>query len=166
MHIILQGGVRHGIVLRGDPRVRGRSGADRFSHQEIRRFSTLAERPQSSAGDHDAELRRLHGKLAAFAWVGSSLFLFVTSSAADVFSVRAAAFVLVGMLGAALVFGNAGYWLQRAVVYVFVDRFSGLRQELAARIVHGVGIVLTLVEVAAVFLVARWLFGIVSGEHG
>ena len=122
--------------------------------------------PPPAAGDEqDAELRRLHGKLAAFAWVGSSLILYITSSAAELFSVRAAAFVVLGMLAAALVFGNAGYWLQRSVVHVFIDRLSALPQARAGRLIHGVGIVLTVAELAAVFFVARWLFEIVGGGH-
>ncbi len=108
----------------------------------------------------------MHGKLAAFAWVGSSLFLYVTAEAVEVWSVRTLAFVVLGTLAATLVFGNAGYWLQRLVVHVFVDSLSRLPAGLGGRLIHGIGIVLTVGELAAVFLAARWAFELVYGGHG
>ena len=116
-----------------------------------------------SSVDPDAQLKAMHGKLAAFAWVASSLILYGISPTAHLFSIQAAAFVLLGTLAAALVFGNAGYWLQKAVVHVFVGTLSGVRASVAARLIHGLGIVMTVAELAAVFLTARWIFGLANG---
>lgn len=113
---------------------------------------------------HDAEIRRLHGRLAAFAWIGSALFLYVTSASAEILSVQAAFFVLIGVFAAALVFGNAGYWLQRGVVHLAVRKLAAMSTGAAGRVIYVVGIGLTILEVTAVFFVARWAFRLVNGH--
>ena len=109
----------------------------------------------------DYRQRENHGALATFCWIGSGLYLYLTTEGASFFSWSALGFFLVGMFAAAIVFGAAGYLLQRGVAKLLV-RVVDSPTPATVSFVTAVGWLIMAVEMLAVFLAARWVFGLLA----
>ncbi len=100
--------------------------------------------------------KETHGGWATFAWIGSGIYLFATTEGVRFLSWQAAAFFLVGTFVAALVFGIAGYVVQRglakAIMGVFPSPSTGV-----ATVAVVLGWLLFAAETVVIFLVARWM---------
>lgn len=97
------------------------------------------------------------GRFATFAWIGSGLYLYVSTEGAHLFSWHALAFFLVGMFVAAVVFGVAIYGLQRGISKMIVA-FVGMPGPSIATAIRNLGIALYAAEAALIFMSASWVF--------
>ena len=100
--------------------------------------------------------KETHGTWATWAWIGSGAYLFATTEGASFISWQTPVFFLVGTFVAALVFGLSAYGVQRGIAKILMRIFRS--PSLAGTAVIGtVSVALFALEVAAIFLIARWV---------
>ncbi len=109
------------------------------------------------AADPDQNQKEAHGKWATFAWIGSSLYLFLTTDGVSIWSWQALDFFLVGMFAAAIIFGIAAYSVHRGIAKILAKGITKPTASLA-KIISMIGIDLFVVETVVIFLVAQWMF--------
>ena len=97
------------------------------------------------------------GAVATFAWIGSGLYLYLTTPGASLFSWWALVFFMVGMFVAATVFGIAIYAIQRAIVKYLLF-FIRVPTRGAAMGISALGWMLLVAEVVVIFFSASWVF--------
>lgn len=79
----------------------------------------------TKASDPYDEQKALHGKFATIIWVLGSIILFVLDGGiSGLLTWKAAAFIVIGMFIAAIVVGNASYWLQRTIAKLVLARLG------------------------------------------
>ncbi len=118
------------------------------------RSASLPEDPLVE--DFSEREKEAHGRWTTIAWIGSGIYLFATTDGARFLSWQAAAFFIVGMFVAAVVFGLAAYLLQRGVAKVLVRIVTAPSASFATT-VRAIGVALFVVETVIVFFVARWI---------
>ncbi len=101
--------------------------------------------------------KETHGKWATFAWVGSGLYLFLTTDGVSIWSWQALVFFLVGMFASAIIFGVAAYGVQRGIAKILAKAITRPTASIAG-IISMVGIGLFVIETIVIFIVARWVF--------
>ena len=101
--------------------------------------------------------KAIAGMIAAFAWLGSGLYLYLSTQPASLLSSSALAYLVVGMIAAALVFGIAIYWLNRGVA-TLLEQFVTTPLSSVVAAVTAVTWSLFLVEIIAIVLISRWVF--------
>jgi len=95
------------------------------------------------------------GKSATFAWIGFGIYLFIVTDRANFLSWQAAVYFIVGMFAAALVFGIAGYIVQRLLAKVLM-LVSSVPTRTVAVIASGIGLFLFLGKLFLVYLTAEY----------
>jgi len=109
------------------------------------------------------EQKASSGGLATWVFIFSALYLFISNGGVrSLISLKALAFLIVGMVSAALLIGIPTYLLQRAIGKILVKTtYDPFSPKLADRI-KCIGIVLMLMQIAVTFFVTKlayeWLF--------
>ena len=101
--------------------------------------------------------KEVHGKWATFAWIGSGLFLFLTTDDVSIWSWQSLVFFLVGMFAAAIIFGAAAYGVQRGIAKILAKTITRPTASIAG-IISMIGIGLFVIETVVIFIVAKWVF--------
>jgi hypothetical protein len=96
---------------------------------------------------------RTAGTWATVVWIGSGLFLYLTTKDASLLSWSALVFFVVGMFAAATIFGVGFYLLQRGVAKVFATPTPSV-----ATAIRAIGLVLFIIETVIVYVAASWVF--------
>lgn len=97
------------------------------------------------------------GALATITWIGAGLYLYLSTNGASLFSWSALGFFVVGMFGAAIVFGIATHVLQRGIAKLLV-LFIKAPSRGIARTVTGIGWILFIAQIVVITLTANWVF--------
>jgi hypothetical protein len=92
--------------------------------------------------------------MARYAWVGSGLYLFVTTPGVSFFSLRAAIFFLFGTFVAPIIIGSAVFVLQRSIAWISMRAVPGITRAHAV-VLTAMGWFLFLVLFVATYLSAR-----------
>ncbi len=100
---------------------------------------------------------RTAGTWATVVWIGSGLFLYLTTKDASLLSWSALVFFVVGMFAAATICGVGFYLLQRGVDKVFAKVVKTPTPSVATAI-RAIGLVLFIIETAIVYVAASWVF--------
>lgn len=126
-------------------------------------FADLSTQRQSERGKGAGHIvdytgqKETAGKLATFAWIGSGLYLYLTTHGASLFSWSALGFFAIGMFAAALVFGIAIYALQRGITKILVSLISSPTRRTATTITV-LGWALLIAETVLIFFAASLVF--------
>lgn len=100
--------------------------------------------------------KETHGKWATFVWLGSGVYLFITTDSASFLSWQAAVYFLVGMFVAALLFGMAAYILQRGMAKMLANTISTPSTGVVAAI-QALGLAIFILETVVIFFCAQWI---------
>jgi len=105
------------------------------------------------------DMKARHGSIATVTWLigGTALFLF-DGGLNSLFSLKAAAFLFVGMFVAAVAVGNATWWLQQRLVKYLLKKFPDPFDPKAVRSISNVGSWLTLVDVLIGIVFVVWVY--------
>jgi hypothetical protein len=103
------------------------------------------------------KLQESSGAVAALAWLGTSLYLCLSTPMTSLFSWSAAGFLVVGLFLAVFMFGFLTFVLQRSVTRVLLQ-FNRLPARRALELVGVVSLALLLAEAVLIFFAARWAF--------
>jgi hypothetical protein len=94
--------------------------------------------------------------LASIAFIISAIYLFISKGGfGSLFSLKALAFVFVGMFAAALVIGMPAYYFQRGIAKILMKTISDPFSTKAVCTMQGIGVVIMITQVAVVFLVTK-----------
>jgi len=104
---------------------------------------------------YDEAQKEAAGKLATIVWIASGIFLYITTESAKLWPTLI--FVFVGMLVAALVFGEAHHLLQRGIAKLLMLFIKEPTTHVAIR-VQSFGFVVMATETVIIYLVASWAF--------
>jgi hypothetical protein len=96
------------------------------------------------------------GTWATMVWIGSGLFLYLTTKDASLLSWSALVFFVVGMFAAATIFGVGFYLLQRAIGKALVIVKTPTPS--VATAIRAIGLVLLIIETVIVYVAASWVF--------
>ena len=89
-------------------------------------------------------------------WIGSGLFLYLTTKDASLLSWSALVFFVVGMFAAATIFGVGFYLLQRAIGKALVIVKTPTPS--VATAIRAIGLVLLIIETVIIYVAASWVF--------
>lgn len=102
--------------------------------------------------------KEIQGKFATFAWIGVGIYLMITVDSFRFLSWQSAVYFIVGMFVAAILFGSIFYYLQRGfakILFKTAEPSKGI-----ASIISVAGIVIMALEIAVVFLVAKFVLNL------
>jgi len=108
--------------------------------------------------------KEIAGRWATFAWIGSGLYLYLSTDGVSLLSWSALGFFLVGMFTAAIIFGIAIYGLQRGITKVLVKSIGRPNRNIAGAI-RSLGLALLVMETVLIFLAASWVFHQIEPPH-
>ena len=97
------------------------------------------------------------GTWATMVWIGSGLFLYLTTKDASLLSWSALVFFVVGMFAAATIFGVGFYLLQRGIGKALVKVVKTPTPSVATAI-RAIGLVLLIIETVIIYVAANWVF--------
>jgi len=97
------------------------------------------------------------GTWATMVWIGSGLFLYLTTKDASLLSWSALVFFVVGMFAAATIFGVGFYLLQLGIGKALVKVVKTPTQSVATAI-RAIGLVLLIIETVIIYVAASWVF--------
>jgi hypothetical protein len=97
------------------------------------------------------------GTWATMVWIGSGLFLYLTTKDASLLSWSALVFFVVGMFAAATIFGVGFYLLQRGIGKALVKVVKTPTPSVATAI-RAIGLVLLIIETVIIYVAASWVF--------
>lgn len=97
------------------------------------------------------------GSWATFVWIGSGLYLYLSTEGASILSWSALGFFVVGMFAAAIVFGIASYGLQRGLAKVLAMMIGPPSRKVAG-VIRGIALALLIAETVLIFFAASWVF--------
>ena len=97
------------------------------------------------------------GTWATMVWIGSGLFLYLTTKDASLLSWSALVFFVVGMFAAATIFGVGFYLLQRGIGKALVKVVKTPTPSVATA-VRAIGLVLLIIETVIIYVAASWVF--------
>jgi len=97
------------------------------------------------------------GGWATFTWIGSGLYLYLSTEGVSLLSWSALGFFVVGMFAAPIVFGVAIYGLQWGIAKILTKAIGAPSRNIAAA-VQGMGCALLVAETVLIFLAASWIF--------
>lgn len=96
------------------------------------------------------------GGLATWIFILSALYLFIFNGGfSSLFSLKAIAFLGIGMFAAALLIGIPTYLFQRAIGKILVKTIDDPLSPKAASRIKGIGVALMLLQIAVTFLVTK-----------
>jgi hypothetical protein len=94
------------------------------------------------------------GTWATVVWIGSGLFLYLTTKDASLLSWSALVFFVVGMFAAATIFGVGFYLLQRGIGKALVK----VVKTPTPTAIRAIGLVLLIIETVIIYVTARRVF--------
>jgi hypothetical protein len=97
------------------------------------------------------------GTWATMVWIGSGLFLYLTTKDASLLSWSALVFFVVGMFAAATIFGVGFYLLQRGLDKALAKIVKAPTPSMASA-TGSIAWVLLIIETVIIYLTARWVF--------
>jgi hypothetical protein len=97
------------------------------------------------------------GTWATMVWIGSGLFLYLTTKDASLLSWSALVFFVVGMFAAATIFGVGFYLLQLGIGKALVKVVKTPTPSVATAI-RAIGLVLLIIETVIIYVAASWVF--------
>ena len=97
------------------------------------------------------------GTWATVVWIGSGLFLYLTTKDASLLSWSALVFFVVGMFAAATIFGVGFYLLQLGIGKALVKVVKTPTPSVATAI-RAIGLVLLIIETVIIYVAASWVF--------
>ena len=97
------------------------------------------------------------GTWATMVWIGSGLFLYLTTKDASLLSWSALVFFVVGMFAAATIFGVGFYLLQLGIGKALVKVVKTPTPSVATA-VRAIGLVLLIIETVIIYVAASWVF--------
>lgn len=106
--------------------------------------------------------KRAHARIASIVWIGSGLYLYMTSPTVSLFSLSAIGFFLIGFFAASVAIGGAGYLLQQRIAEALTntDVFPDPRTAFAMTVLSWL---LFVAEVGANCSFARVAFDCITG---
>ena len=97
------------------------------------------------------------GTWATMVWIGSGLFLYLTTKDASLLSWSALVFFVVGMFAAATIFGVGFYLLQLGIGKALVKVVKTPTPSVATAI-RAIGLVLLIIETVIIYVAASWVY--------
>ena len=96
------------------------------------------------------------GALASIAFIISALYLFISKGGfGSLFSLKALAFVFVGMFAAAVVIGMPAYYFHRGIAKIMMKTISHPFSTKAVCTIQVIGVIIMITQVVVAFLVTK-----------
>jgi hypothetical protein len=106
--------------------------------------------------------KETHAWVACMVWIGSGLYLYLSTPGVSLFSLSALGFFLVGIFVAAIAIGGAGYLAQRTLAAMLV-KTVGFPGPKMARVIMILGVLLFVGEIVVGYKFAKAAFLDITG---